>query len=49
MGLKDDFQGTKTLQEVADMHGLSREMIRQIYANQYRTPYSKPPPEGMYT
>lgn len=30
MGLKDDFKGTKTLQEVADMHGLSREMIRQI-------------------
>jgi len=26
-----------------------REMLRQIYANQYRTPYSKPPPEGMYT
>lgn len=30
MGLKNNFQGTKTLQEVADMHGLSREMIRQI-------------------
>ena len=30
MGLKDDFRGTKTLQEVADMHGLSREMIRQV-------------------
>ena len=30
MGLRDDFKGAKTLQEVADMHGLSREMIRQI-------------------
>ena len=26
-----------------------REMLRQIYANYYRTPYNKPPPEGMYT
>ena len=26
-----------------------REMLRQIYASYYRTPYSKPPPEGMYT
>jgi len=26
-----------------------REMLRQIYANYYRTPYTKPPPEGMYT
>ena len=26
-----------------------KEMLRQIYANYYRTPYNKPPPEGMYT
>jgi DnaJ-class molecular chaperone len=26
-----------------------REMLRQIYTNHYRTPYNKPPPEGMYT
>ena len=26
-----------------------REILRQIYANYYRTPSSKPPPEGMYT
>ena len=26
-----------------------REMLRQIYANYSRTPYNKPPPEGMYT
>ena len=26
-----------------------RELLRQIYANYYRTPYNKPPPEGMYT
>ena len=26
-----------------------RDMLRQIYANYYKTPYSKPPPEGMYT
>ena len=26
-----------------------REMLRQMYANYYRTPYAKPPPEGMYT
>ena len=26
-----------------------REMLRQIYTNFYRTPYTKPPPEGMYT
>ena len=26
-----------------------REMLRQIYSNYYRTPYTKPPPEGMYT
>ena len=26
-----------------------REMLRQMYANYYRTPYNKPPPEGMYT
>jgi DnaJ-class molecular chaperone len=26
-----------------------REMLRQIYANYNRTPYNKPPPEGMYT
>jgi DnaJ-class molecular chaperone len=25
-----------------------REMLRQMYANYYRTPYNKPPPEGMY-
>jgi len=26
-----------------------REMLRQMYASYYRTPYNKPPPEGMYT
>lgn len=26
-----------------------REILRQIYANYNRTPYTKPPPEGMYT
>ena len=26
-----------------------REILRQIYANYNRTPYYKPPPEGMYT
>ena len=26
-----------------------REMLIQMYANYYRTPYNKPPPEGMYT
>jgi curved DNA-binding protein CbpA len=26
-----------------------REFLRQMYANYYRTPYHKPPPEGMYT
>ena len=26
-----------------------REFLRQMYANYYRTPYNKPPPEGMYT
>jgi len=26
-----------------------REMLRQIYANYYEPPYTKPPPEGMYT
>jgi DnaJ-class molecular chaperone len=26
-----------------------RETLRQIYANYYRTPYNKFPPEGMYT
>jgi len=26
-----------------------RKMLRQIYANHYRTPYNKLPPEGMYT
>ena len=25
-----------------------REIIRQLYANFYRTPYNKPPPEEMY-
>jgi DnaJ-class molecular chaperone len=25
-----------------------REMLNQIYANYYRTPYNKLPPEGMY-
>ena len=26
-----------------------KEMLRQVYANSYRTPYNKKPPEGMYT
>lgn len=26
-----------------------REILRQIYGNYDRTPYHKPPPEGMYT
>ncbi|MFX0074562.1 MAG: DnaJ domain-containing protein [Candidatus Hermodarchaeota archaeon] len=26
-----------------------REFLRQMYSNYYRTPYNKPPPEGMYT
>ena len=26
-----------------------KEMLRQVYANFYRTPYNKQPPEGMYT
>ena len=26
-----------------------KEMLNQIYANYYKTPYNKPPPEGMYT
>ncbi|MBY9021604.1 MAG: J domain-containing protein [Candidatus Lokiarchaeota archaeon] len=26
-----------------------REILRQIYSNYYKTPYTKPPPEGMYT
>jgi DnaJ-class molecular chaperone len=26
-----------------------REILSQIYSNYYRTPYTKPPPEGMYT
>jgi len=30
MGLGNDFQGTKTLQEIGDKYNLSREMIRQI-------------------
>ncbi|MFX0048611.1 MAG: DnaJ domain-containing protein [Candidatus Hermodarchaeota archaeon] len=25
------------------------EILRQIYSNYYRAPYTKPPPEGMYT